>query len=797
MNIMWRKVWRDLWGNKVRTVLVMLSIAVGVFAVGYVSSSFVMILNDLDADYQSVNPHSAIIYSESFDDGLLEVVRKIPGVGQAEGRSTLSARVVGGAGEKLPIGILAIPPMEEIQIDHIRPAIPGSSLALEDHQVFIERSALGALPVKPGDMVEIELPGERVRELQVAATVHDVTSFPYVFAGQVTAFVTPDTMEWLGGSRQYNQMYLTVAERAQDEQYVRKVAKAVGDQIAKSGREVFFTFVYQPGRHFATDITRALGLVMGFLGGLAVFLSAFLVINTISALLSQHIRQIGVMKAIGGQRFQLIGMYMTLVLSFGVLALVVAVPLSALLAYATAGGIATYLNFNPGPFRLPLGSLLLQVGVALVVPVAAAMVPVLNGTRLTIREAVSDYGLGSGQFGRSLFDRLLERIRRLPRPLLISLRNTFRRKARLALTLSTLTLAGAIFIAVSSLRAAMDVAITETFGYILSDVNVSFDRSHRIQQLEPLVTSVPGVVRAEGWGMSSAQVLSDDESSSVEIFIYAPPADSTLIEPTMTAGRWLLPEDENAIVIGNHLIKERPDLEVGDEVVIKIDDRDTTWRVVGIYKMAGNVIPPIVYANYEYLTRIRNEIGRVANLRVVTASHDGASQKRMADALEVKFSEAGIQVSDITTGSTQIAQNTAQTDVLVNFLLVMAVLIAVVGGLGLMGTMSMNVLERTREIGVMRAIGASDGAILQLVIVEGMLIGVISWILGALLSLPISALLANVVGAAILSTPLKFVFSLEGFLMWLAGVLALSALASFLPARNAAHLTIREVLAYE
>ncbi|NIV28059.1 MAG: FtsX-like permease family protein, partial [Anaerolineae bacterium] len=72
-------------------------------------------------------------------------------------------------------------------------------------------------------------------------------------------------------------------------------------------------------------------------------------------------------------------------------------------------------------------------------------------------------------------------------------------------------------------------------------------------------------------------------------------------------------------------------------------------------------------------------------------------------------------------------QNTATTNILVAFLLVMAVLIAMVGGLGLMGTMSMNVLERTREIGVMRAIGASDRAILQLVIVEGMLIGVISW----------------------------------------------------------------------
>ena len=236
---------------------------------------------------------------------------------------------------------------------------------------------------------------------------------------------------------------------------------------------------------------------------------------------------------------------------------------------------------------------------------------------------------------------------------------------------------------------------------------------------------------------------------------------------------------------------------MGDEVAIQIDNRETTWRVVGTYKMAGNIIPPIVYTNYEYLTRVRNEIDRVSNLRVVTAPQDAATQERVAKALEANFKQEGIQVSQVTTGTELIAQNTATTDVLVVFLLVMAVLIAVVGGLGLMGTMSMNVLERTREIGVMRAIGASNGAILQLVIVEGMLIGVISWAVGALLALPISTLLANVVGASMFQSPLDFVFSLDGFLVWLAGVLVLSAVASFLPARNAARLTIREVLAYE
>jgi putative ABC transport system permease protein len=130
-------------------------------------------------------------------------------------------------------------------------------------------------------------------------------------------------------------------------------------------------------------------------------------------------------------------------------------------------------------------------------------------------------------------------------------------------------------------------------------------------------------------------------------------------------------------------------------------------------------------------------------------------------------------------------------------MLMLAGLIALVGGLGLAGTMSMNVIERTREIGVMRAIGASDGAIRRLVIVEGLTIGALSWLLGAVLAVPVSKLFNDGVGIVFLSVPLTSVLSCNGFLIWLAGAMTLSTLASLLPAHSASRLTIREVLAYE
>jgi putative ABC transport system permease protein len=127
----------------------------------------------------------------------------------------------------------------------------------------------------------------------------------------------------------------------------------------------------------------------------------------------------------------------------------------------------------------------------------------------------------------------------------------------------------------------------------------------------------------------------------------------------------------------------------------------------------------------------------------------------------------------------------------------MALLLAFVGGLGLMGTMSINVLERTREIGVMRAIGASTPAILQIVIVEGMLVGFLSWVCGTVVALPLGKLMSDAVGVSFLRAPLSYTFSLQGALLWLGAVLVLAALASLWPARNAARLSVREVLAYE
>jgi len=111
--------------------------------------------------------------------------------------------------------------------------------------------------------------------------------------------------------------------------------------------------------------------------------------------------------------------------------------------------------------------------------------------------------------------------------------------------------------------------------------------------------------------------------------------------------------------------------------------------------------------------------------------------------------------------------------------------------------MSINVLERTREIGVMRTIGAVDRVIMQSVITEALAIGIITWILAIGFSFPISDVLLDIISETMAGSTLNFTFNPYGVALWLGVVIALSIIASIIPARNAARLTINEVLAYE
>ncbi len=182
---------------------------------------------------------------------------------------------------------------------------------------------------------------------------------------------------------------------------------------------------------------------------------------------------------------------------------------------------------------------------------------------------------------------------------------------------------------------------------------------------------------------------------------------------------------------------------------------------------------------------------------LVTTDHSAVAQADVAARAEQELRAGGLPIVQVATQQDLRGGTQSVFNLVVMTLFFVGGLLVLVGSLGLAGAMSLNVLERTREIGVMRAIGASNRKVARIVIVEGLVVGVLSWILGGLLALPLSWLLSQAIGTAFLQAPLAYTFSMLGLLIWLGIVVILSVVASLLPARRAWRLSVREVLAHE
>ena len=788
----WRKVLADLRGNKLRTLLVVASITIGVFNVGLIVSLSSLVDEDMTSSYLASEPHHAVIYSEPFDENFLISARRVQGVSDADGRRNVSVKLITGPDEWVPLELIVVHDFKDMRMDLIEPERGG--WPPHDNEILIEEASMSNVNAEVGDWLDIELLDGSNRKARLAGVAWSEVSGPNDPTSS-TGFVTFKTLDWLHEDREFDQLILTVEENADDKDHIQEVADRVADKLKKAGKTVAFVQVPKPGERPGSEALQGVITVLGILAMLSVLLSGFLIFSSLSALLAQHVKQIGIMKAIGARAAQIIGMYVMLLLIFGILAIILAVPLGTLGAYGLSSLMGQQFHYETLGFRLVPQAVILQVLLALLAPLVTGIIPVYTGSRISVHEAISGYGMGSGQFGQNLIDRLVERIRGLSRPLLISLRNTFRRKGRLALTLITLTLGGAIFIGVFSVRVSLVLFLDQFGKYFLSDVNIGLIDDYHITEIEQYALSVPGVVEVEGWAAAGADLLRDDGTASENAFILAPPAESTLVEAIMIDGRWIVPGDENALVVSNAFWNVWPDLKVGDEIELEIKGRKTPWRIIGFFQFPGDAY--FAYTDYEYLSKLINAPNRASQYRIIGEQHSPQFQKQLTDQLRQVFNERGIDIESIFPGNIMIESAATAINVIMVVFLVMAVLIALVGAIGLMGTMSMNVLERTREIGVLRAIGANNRSILMMVIVEGMIIGLISWVLAALLAVPVGRSITEVLFQALFKSSATYGFTAEGFIIWLVMVVVLSLIASIIPAWNASRVTVRDALAYE
>jgi putative ABC transport system permease protein len=471
-------------------------------------------------------------------------------------------------------------------------------------------------------------------------------------------------------------------------------------------------------------------------------------------------------------------------LFLGVAAVIVSVPLGIIGSRALCRYMAMFLNFDINSFAVPWWVYVLVALVGIAAPLVAAALPVLRGTAVPVRVALSDFGLSQTTFGASAFDRALTRIGGTFSLIVLAIRNSFRRRVRLVLTLLTLTAGGLFFLSALNVRASMINTLDHMFAAGKFDLSIYLEKPYEFEKIKRAIANTPGITRAEGWFVTEASLVS-------RFTVVALPAETQLLNLEIIEGRNLAPGDTDAIVVNNVLAGREAKMRVGETVALRMEGGESRWRVVGVAREAFS--PAVAYIP---LSSIQHP-EMVNSLRVALANTDPDAISLVKSDLDRNLEREEVRAH----GSSIKAENRFGFDqhmlMIYVFLIVMSAIIGGVGGLGLMTTMSLNVFERRREMGVMRALGATPRIVWLMVVAEGVVIGVLSWAIAGLLAWPVSKAIGNLLVRALFRGGLDFTFEPLGLLIWMVVSISLSALASFLPAWKASRVTVREALAYE
>jgi putative ABC transport system permease protein len=399
---------------------------------------------------------------------------------------------------------------------------------------------------------------------------------------------------------------------------------------------------------------------------------------------------------------------------------------------------------------------------------------------------------------------------------------------RLALTTATLALAGLFFMAALNVRASLVKTLDRLFDTMKYDLTVNLGRMYPFEQVERAVQNTPGVQQAEGWltaegslpgavaapGASGGGHMGDRNANLHDgggqgpagmehgggaagggrFSVVGVPVETKLLKPNLLAGRCLQPGDTDAIVVNTRLASLSPQIKVGEEVELKIGPATQRWRVVGVARepFAG----PGAYVPRGFFERA-GHMGMTNSIRLALDKTDTDSINVIKAGLDRNLEAQGVRPIGIASKADLRFSADQHMVMIYIFLIVVSGILAGVGGLGLMTTISLNVLERRREIGVLRAIGAAPSVVWLIVIIEGVAIGVLSWALATVAAWPVSRVVGDLLVKIMLKVGLDFFFEPGGPLIWLVVSICLGTVASFLPAWHASRRPVREAIGYE
>ncbi len=770
-----RKSITDLSRRRSRTFFAVSTLALAVASIGIFALPALMD-RSMQAEVEAGRLPDLTVYTSPLvlGDAQLARLASLPNVRAVEPRSSFNGRIYIGA-RRAPAWIVGVRNFaaQHADVVHVTSgSAPGSGDVLTERQ----NANQGVLDVGTGDTVQLVAASGVTVPLHVSGEGRNLTGGKDVTDnGIVVLYATPDTVALLSGDSGYQ----TLAFRLVDARPAAVTATTAAIRRALTGVPGFNGFTWLPsvrapgdwpGKsdfHAFTDFFYVITVLA--------LLSAFVLIaNTMTTLVAEQTPEIGAMKAIGGRPRQIAAVYIRTALLLGTLGTVIGVALGIVLANVLVRYLgSTFFAIDVG-FGVDATILLISVLVGLLAPALAALPAIRRAVHVPLREALE--GTGSAVGRQDAGDAALRRVRFLPRTMQIGLRNVGRRRRRSFSTALMVALAVGNLLAILGLAAGISQTTHAEWRDHGEDVKLMVGGDTRTQQL---ISSTPGVATVEP--MFDAEIRFAGEDG----FIWAV-RQATMFHYRISRGRWYTPAEERArahVAVLERNLADATGTHVGDRVRVETGNGPLTLRVIGI--AANQQENGTVF--FVPRATMRSVFGAspagTDDYWVQTTSHDHAFVDRTTTLIEDTMNASGY---DVGTEIEYVAEadNVASNRTITTSIGVLGFLIVAISMVGLANAITMSVIERTREVGILRTIGARARDVRRIFATESIVIAVCGWLLGIPVGYLLDRFLVWMV-KEVVNVEIPLTFPLGNVVIALVGTIVLAILITLLPIRRA------------
>lgn len=780
MHLLFVKNVRDIQRRPLRTVLTVLGVLLGVAGIVAISYTGRNLAAAQQQTYAGTRQPDITAFASQLPPTLLDLIGKQDNVAVVDSQAVQFTRATNGGGwvstQLVGINDFANQPLDEIQL--VSGHFPGRG------EVAFDASSTKLLSVHLGDLVALQpTAGADITYAHVSGFVRVPAALSSSLLNQVTAFMPARSVRDILGARYDNYLLVHVNQPQRASETANKIQEFLSQRGISSSNYT----VKDPNRFTGSRELGTLLLLLQVFSIIGAVLSSFLVANTIAAVMVEETRQIGVIKALGGTRWSAMRPYLTFALMIGISGAVLGWLAGLAFGRVLTGFIGGLAGLSLPPFTLSARELGLALLVGVCVTIGSAVIPAWLASKQRVARLLANLGVVA-DFRRGLTQRVTSHASRLGTVVAMGIRNVFRRPARAWMTLVVVAIAVAAFLSTQAVNRSVNITVDHLYALYGADAYIFFNRQLDLNFAQTLETS-PQIVHAEPWLSSPGSI------GSVTTDVWGVPSNTTIYKPQVVAGTWVRQANPIGAVLTDNLARAI-NANVGELVTVDVNKRSTLVQVVGIVNdeatYLGATATGKVFLNDPDAEQVMNQGTGTSFFALKLHSSEPRAVDQSLSQIEQEFKQYG--PTTLPTYQDE-ASSKRVISILTTMLDAMVVIVSVVGLFGIVNTLLINLTERRREYGILRAVGASGRQLVRLVMAEAVALTFVGCAVGTAIGYPLARFLVVLTGARLFR--LEFHLGAPTMLMTFVVAIGAAAAVSTAPGLIASRLRPIQVLRYE